>query len=157
MPLPLCRSFLLQPSGSGPGEVFLVLAHICAERTTELTTTVVIRVCAAFYYFRHRGPYRTNKSKWQSYLVCCVKPIWEVSYYYKDRKVVGDCRRPWEAACCAWLLADLSPSQQQTLSGRAVSVYTCICVHDNIPCRRLPHQADRRIPTLPGWQRVALL
>jgi len=25
------------------------------------------------------------------------------SYYYKDRKVVGDRRRPWEAACCAWL------------------------------------------------------
>jgi len=25
------------------------------------------------------------------------------SYYYKDRKVVGDRRLPWEAACCAWL------------------------------------------------------
>jgi len=67
------------------------------------------------------------------------------SYYYEDRKVVRDCRRPWEAACCAWLA-----------SCRAARVYTCTCVHDNIPCRRLPKWADRRIPTLPGWPRVAL-
>ena len=32
----------------------------------------------------------------------------------------------------------LSSSQQQTLSGRAARVYTCTCVHDNIPCKRLP-------------------
>jgi len=25
-----------------------------------------------------------------------------------------------------------------TLSGRGARVYTCICVRDNIPCRRLP-------------------
>jgi len=25
-----------------------------------------------------------------------------------------------------------------TLSGRDARVYTCTCVHDNIPCRRLP-------------------
>jgi len=25
-----------------------------------------------------------------------------------------------------------------TLSGRGARVYTCTCVHDNIPCRRLP-------------------
>jgi len=34
-----------------------------------------------------------------------------------------------------------------TLSGRGACVYTCTCVHDNIPCRRLPKYADRRIPT----------
>jgi len=34
-----------------------------------------------------------------------------------------------------------------TLSGRGARVYTCTCVHDNIPYRRLPKYADRRIPT----------
>jgi len=34
-----------------------------------------------------------------------------------------------------------------TLSGRGARVYTCTCVRDNTPCRRLPNQADRRIPT----------
>jgi len=38
--------------------------------------------------------------------------------------------------------ASVSASQQQTLSGRGARVYTCTCVHDNIPCRRFP--------TLPG-------
>ena len=44
-----------------------------------------------------------------------------------------------------------------TLSDIGARVYTCTCVHDNIPCRRLPKQADRRIPTHPegpahsGW------
>jgi len=33
------------------------------------------------------------------------------------------------------------------LNGRGVRVYTCTCVHDNIPCRRLPKLADRCIPT----------
>jgi len=50
----------------------------------------------------------------------------------------------------------LSASQQQTLSGRAVRVYTFTRVHDNIPCRRLPKWPDRRIPTLSGWPRVEL-
>jgi len=27
---------------------------------------------------------------------------------------------------------------RQTLSGRGASVYSCTCVRDNIPCRRLP-------------------
>jgi len=54
-------------------------------------------------------------------------------------KVVGDRRRPWEAACRAWSThASVSASQQQTLSGRGALVYTCTCVRDNIPCRRLP-------------------
>jgi len=25
-----------------------------------------------------------------------------------------------------------------TLSGRGARVYTCTCVHDNVPCRHLP-------------------
>jgi len=32
----------------------------------------------------------------------------------------------------------VSASQEQTVSGRGARVYTCTCVHDNIPCRRLP-------------------
>jgi len=51
----------------------------------------------------------------------CVSHDKALSYYYKDHKVIGDRRRPWEAACSVWL----SASQQQTLSGRAVHVYTC--------------------------------
>ena len=43
--------------------------------------------------------------------------------------------------------ATVSASQEQTLSGRGARVYTCTCVHDNIPYRRLPKWADRRIPT----------
>jgi len=34
--------------------------------------------------------------------------------------------------------ATVSASQEQTLSGSGASVYTCTCVHDNIPCTRLP-------------------
>jgi len=30
------------------------------------------------------------------------------------------------------------PRLEQTLSGRGARVYICTCVHDNIPCRRLP-------------------
>ena len=43
-------------------------------------------------------------------------------------------------ACWAWSThASVSASQQQkTLRGRGARVYTCICIHDNIPCRRLP-------------------
>jgi len=64
---------------------------------------------------------------------------------------VGD--RGKRRAARGWL----SASQQQTLSGRAARVQTCTCVHDNIPCTRLPKWADRRIPTLPwGWPRVAM-
>ena len=49
-------------------------------------------------------------------------------------------------ACWAWSThASVSASQQQTLSGRGARVYTCTCVHDNIP-----KEADRRIPTLSG-------
>jgi len=73
------------------------------------------------------------------------------SCYYKDRKVVGN--RGERRAARGWLSA-LSSSQQQTLSGRAARVYTCTCVHDNMPCRRLPKWADRRVPTMPGWPRV---
>jgi len=41
-------------------------------------------------------------------------------------------------ACWAWSThASVSASQQQTLSGRGARVYTCTCVHDNIPRERL--------------------
>jgi len=52
--------------------------------------------------------------------------------------------RAWSthAAVSARLLA------AATLSGRGARVYTCTCVNDNIPCRRLPkYKADRHIPT----------
>ena len=44
----------------------------------------------------------------------------------------------------AWLAghgrhATVSASQEQTLSGRGARVYTCTCVHDDIPCTRLPN------------------
>jgi len=47
------------------------------------------------------------------------------------------CRWTWSKR--AWSThATVSAIQEQTLSGRGAHVYTCTCVHDNIPCRRLP-------------------
>jgi len=42
----------------------------------------------------------------------------------------GAARRAWSTRLAA-----------ATLSGRGARVYTCTCVHDNVPCRRLPKYA----------------
>jgi len=60
---------------------------------------------------------------------------------------VGDLGKT--CAAHGWL-GVVSASQQQIVSVRDARVYTCTCVHDNIPCRCLLKYADRRIPTLPG-------
>ena len=62
------------------------------------------------------------------------------------RSVIGGAGR----SCWAWSTQASLSSSQQSLSGRGARIYTCTCVHDIIPCRRLPKLADRRIPTLPG-------
>jgi len=46
----------------------------------------------------------------------------------------------WAWSTHATVSASLLPAagSAATLSGRGARVYTCTCVHDNIPCRRLP-------------------
>jgi len=67
----------------------------------------------------------------------------------------GMCRWRWR---CRWRWAwsthaTVSASQEQKLSGRGARVYTCTCVHDNRPCRRLPNSPIGESGTLDSYFR----
>jgi len=71
------------------------------------------------------GPLCDIKSR----LICIVNPIIKTTSVCDVMQVVS----VMGLAGCAWS----TRLAAVTLSGRGARVYTCTCVHDNIPCRRL--------------------
>ena len=90
------------------GWVDLLLAFESRKRAATPFKSKPLNVSLPFSFTDYHQKYRVSSQDMYSMRVGAMgqgsdRPCNCKSYYYKDRKVVIDRRRPWEAACCVWL------------------------------------------------------